>query len=817
MKTKSILLVCLLLVVSLGFSQDITLLFGCNGEGTSISTSASPDTDFQWQVKLKDNPEFVNLSDVMIWYSGTETFTLHIDPITIPMDEAWYRCELTSSQGTTYSDTTEIRVSVSPEILGATVTPDSYCIGYTDSLVFTAEFENILGQGDTVRWYNGDLEIGTGLSFILNDVPEETTEFNVKYFNACGVSDPKYVTVTVSDEIESTISFPNQETSFCIDTVPGTAVLFETQNPPNGSFIITPSGLELNNNETGINLNQSEPGEYTIIYEGEGECTTPSDPLVINLDTILDATFKYEDDEYIIGYGVTATIKQEYEGNIGALTSSSSSGDTLVIGSNGDIDIDSQKEGEYVITNTRTNGGCPSSKEFPLKIVGVYNFNMTQSATEFCINSKPDSLVFTINWEEPLPLDLTVVWRVIINGITVYTKVADSLTLYKDDGIQDESFSVSATKVNTSEVGEIKVGQLPEGIISFNSTASSLCYNEIDDNIKLTAFPINNATNEEKFIFSFGSIEQESTNNMLTLTEDFKPVVGANTYSVERISDLCNGEFSNIETQDILVDSTWITTNLLPTINDCKNSEIELSIIADNKFGNLEYNWFHKDNQVGTDSPKYTISNLTHQNDGKYYCKVNSDLCNDPEKNGTKSVETKIFTKYVYFNIEVKGEDNDKLPNLLFCTTPGLKYQWYSISNDDSIPIPNATKQYYYPDTSFVLGQTYRLIVKDTNSYFKCSDFKDFTIKGLGKAVTYMNAFPNPSEGEFMLKFDTDDFMEVEGIITVWNMAGIKVKEVNKMLHNDSFKISGLEIGLYYIIFIDYESGNKQTVKVIVN
>lgn len=117
--------------------------------------------------------------------------------------------------------------------------------------------------------------------------------------------------------------------------------------------------------------------------------------------------------------------------------------------------------------------------------------------------------------------------------------------------------------------------------------------------------------------------------------------------------------------------------------------------------------------------------------------------------------------------------------NALTCNLNGMSYQWLDAQGN---PISGANSQIFFPPW----GGTYSVLVTNANG---CSNLSDpFTSVGIEEAELGFawEIFPNPSSGEFMVRFETQG--SISGELTVEDAAGRIVYRETLSNHSGIFE-----------------------------
>ena len=158
------------------------------------------------------------------------------------------------------------------------------------------------------------------------------------------------VTVTVTQPTVATLSYP--VASYCQS---GATNPTATVTPTGGTFSTT-TGLGLNTNTGTINLAQSQPGTYSVVYTSGGNCPGTA-AANITITAAPTANFSYVGGSRCAGTAGTLTPTAATGATTG--TYSASPAGLSLNASTGAIDLVQSQPGTYTVTNTvATANGC---------------------------------------------------------------------------------------------------------------------------------------------------------------------------------------------------------------------------------------------------------------------------------------------------------------------------------------------------------------------------------------------------------------------------------------------------------------------------
>lgn len=157
--------------------------------------------------------------------------------------------------------------------------------------------------------------------------------------------------------------------------------------PLGGSFTAHPTGLVFKDPLTGeIDLKNSRPNTYTILYTGPGKCPVSAET-TISIRAAQKATFLYENIRYCSEDSDPSPIFTN-----GGIAGNFSSGAGLNINpSTGKIDLSTSTIGTYTVTNTlAANAQCPQVQEnVTVEIFGAQNADFSYPTTSYCQSASP--------------------------------------------------------------------------------------------------------------------------------------------------------------------------------------------------------------------------------------------------------------------------------------------------------------------------------------------------------------------------------------------------------------------------------------------
>jgi hypothetical protein len=160
----------------------------CDGETATFSVTASNVTSYVWQVSTDGGSTW---TDTPTGY-GARTAT-YAPPVTSADNGKKYRCAVTNSCGTVYSDAATLTVNPLPVAPTSASNNGPVCAGQSATLSYSG------GSGTTLKWYSGSCGgtyVGSGQDLSVS--PSATTTYYCRWENDCGESTCESTTVTVN-------------------------------------------------------------------------------------------------------------------------------------------------------------------------------------------------------------------------------------------------------------------------------------------------------------------------------------------------------------------------------------------------------------------------------------------------------------------------------------------------------------------------------------------------------------------------------------------------------------------------------------------
>jgi hypothetical protein len=218
------------------------------------------------------------------------------------------------------------------------------------------------------------------------------------------------------------------------------------------------------------------------------------------------------------------------------------------------------------------------------------------------------------------------------------------------------------------------------------------------------------------------------------------------------------------------------------------------------------YQWFKNGNPIaGATSASY-VATLQ----GNYKCKITKDACES-----TSSVITISVGLYPPATINtLDGTDlcGKSYVRLKANSAPGLTYQWYV----DGEIIVGATANVYYAS---IVGDFYVVVTSATGCSTTSATVSVISSCRLaeGQALA-VNVMPNPSNGNFELRVNVGEGVNGVAMVSIYNMAGQMVAELNTPIANGqtSTSVSIPQVAGVYMVVVE-ANGNVVTEQIMIS
>jgi gliding motility-associated-like protein len=220
-----------------------------------------------------------------------------------------------------------------------------------------------LGASGTITWSEvGGGVIGTGTSITVN--PAAPTAYVASIDDLC--SGFQYTdTVQVNAAPVPDLSFFYPSATFCLDTI----IVTPTLGPGSvGDFSATPAGIVFANTTTGeIDLGASSPGTFEISRIGTNGGCYDTLTVTINITSAPDPSHTYPTSIYCAGG--TPPLPQFVTNASAGLFTATPAGLVFSNANTGEVNVDSSTAGTYIVTNTITGFGCPTTTDTSIVII----------------------------------------------------------------------------------------------------------------------------------------------------------------------------------------------------------------------------------------------------------------------------------------------------------------------------------------------------------------------------------------------------------------------------------------------------------------
>lgn len=182
-------------------------------------------------------------------------------------------------------------------------------------------------------------------------------------------------TITILNEENALFDYPSTRNYCQNDADPSPILLGNT----NGYFTSVPA-LALNSITGAIDLSATPVGSYVVTYTTTGPCPNAY-AVPVNIRAADDAQFSYAN----VIYCQQSTDPIPTIGGLAGGSFSSSDSNLVLNATTGAIDLDASPIGLYAITYT-TNGQCPNSSTFTVRIDSLDDAGFVYDTTNFCQN-----------------------------------------------------------------------------------------------------------------------------------------------------------------------------------------------------------------------------------------------------------------------------------------------------------------------------------------------------------------------------------------------------------------------------------------------
>ncbi|MCS6981979.1 MAG: PKD domain-containing protein [Flavobacteriales bacterium] len=384
---------------------------------------------------------------------------------------------------------------------------------------------SVLNPGGTFSASPVGLVFVSNVFGIIDLTASSPGTYTVTYTTAGSCTTSATQTITLHTAGNATFSYP--QNTYC----QGAPNPVPTVVQPGGTFSSIPAGVVFVNPTTGvIDLNNSLPGSYTIVYTTPGPCSVSSTfPIVINATS--NAYFAYSQTTYCPSDpNPTPAVVTP-----GGTFSSSPPGLTFLNPSTGTINISASLAGTYTVTYN-TGGACPGTSTQTITIGSSANPSFSYSSTSFCVggsnptptvntpggtfSATPAGLVFvnpstgTINLSASLPNTYTVTYT---TGGTCPSSSSVGIVIA---AAPNASFSYGQTVFCTNGTNPIPNVVTPGG--TFSSSPAGLSINAATGLINLAS------SSPGTYTVTYTLASTCTTSSTQTLTVNAAPTVSVN-------------------------------------------------------------------------------------------------------------------------------------------------------------------------------------------------------------------------------------------------------------------------------------------------
>ncbi len=353
--------------------------------GTTLNlTGLTGNTAYQYYVR-----QICAVGDTSQW-AGPFTFTTACDPIT-PGDTRAAAIPVTT---TTYNTTGNTNSPCYTNTIGSASKDVWYmvvlnpCVStITASLCTGTSYDSYLrvyaDDGTTQLAFNDD---GCGAQSVINSLNvsgRDTVYVLVEGFGSSVGAYTLQITQTVPVTLTADVSYAG--TTQCVS--PNSANLLPTNNGSTGGTFSAGAGLSIDSLSGEINLTNSTPNSYNIVYTVSDLTTSPNciarDTFAMNIFPQDNATFSYTAPTYCYTPGLAVVNAPATAG--GSFTSTPAFPTLVLNPTNGNVDILASSPGTYDVTYA-TTGTCPASHTTQINIVTAQNPAFNYSAPTYCQN-----------------------------------------------------------------------------------------------------------------------------------------------------------------------------------------------------------------------------------------------------------------------------------------------------------------------------------------------------------------------------------------------------------------------------------------------
>ena len=191
----------------------------------------------------------------------------------------------------------------------------------------------------------------------INPSVSQPGNYTLSYRSLGACPDTASVSLSITAPIVAELSYA--AASFCqLNANPSPTSL----SPSGGQLSSSPSGLDFDSNSGLINLSNSNPGTYQLVYLPNGSCVQ-ADTFVLSVTASGDARFEYAQTAYC--QDDTLSPLPNILGQTGGSFRSEPAG--LVLDNLGEINLSQSSVGQYQIIYELA-GTCPASDTFSLEI-----------------------------------------------------------------------------------------------------------------------------------------------------------------------------------------------------------------------------------------------------------------------------------------------------------------------------------------------------------------------------------------------------------------------------------------------------------------
>ncbi len=233
---------------------------------------------------------------------------------------------------------------------------------------------------------------GTSTSNVINaTVGTVGGNIQVRAINSCGQSNATSLAATVNPT--GNASFTYATNSYCVGSPNPSATL----TSPGGIFSASPTGLIFTNPQTGeINLQNSNPGSYTVTYTTAGACSTSASSTVTIAPTV-SASFAYGATSYCLNSQTNPGPNMGSGASLG--TFSATPAGLNLNAATGIITLSGSQAGSYTITNAiAATAGCSAATANATVAINAAPTATVAGGAIICSNGSqtvPVSITFT--------------------------------------------------------------------------------------------------------------------------------------------------------------------------------------------------------------------------------------------------------------------------------------------------------------------------------------------------------------------------------------------------------------------------------------